>query len=86
MLSFFPGSVSRNSQLNLRPTATSLPSFGGILSNSAAPPEPRLAGLYASASFSPLVVSPKPIIQESLFPRELGPVGFYYGLAYRLFG
>ena len=24
-------------------------------------------------------------IQESLFLRELGPVGFYYGLAYRLF-
>jgi len=33
----------------------------------------------------PLIVSPRPIIQESLFLRELGPVGFYYGLAYRLF-
>jgi len=30
-------------------------------------------------------VSPRPIVQESLFLRELGPMGFYYGLAYRLF-
>jgi len=65
--------------------ATRLPSLGGILSKSVALPEPQLAGLYASRSFSPLVVSPRPIIQESLFPRELGPVGLYYGLAYRWF-
>jgi len=32
----------------------------------------------------PHVVFPRPIIQESLFLQELGPVGFYYGLAYRL--
>jgi len=28
---------------------------------------------------------PETFIQESLFLRELGPVGFYYSLAYRLF-
>ena len=86
MLSFFPGSVSRNSRPDLLPRTTSLPSFGGILSNSAALPEPLLVGLYVSGSFSPLVVFPRPIIQESLLPGELGPVGLYCGLAYRLFG
>ena len=53
--------------------------------NAVALPEPWLAGLYASRSFSPLVVSPRPFILESLFLGELGPVGFYYSLAYRLF-
>ena len=62
------------------------PSFGGILSNSADLAEPRLAGLYASEGFSPLIVSPRPIIQESLFPQALGPVGLYHSLADRLFG
>jgi len=33
----------------------------------------------------PLVVSPRPNIQESLFLWKLGPVGLYYGLAYRWF-
>jgi len=82
----FPGSVSQNSRPDLPPTAMSLPLFGGIVLNSAALPEPRLAGLYPSRSFSPLLVSPRPIIQESLLPQDLGLVGFYYGLAYRLFG
>jgi len=53
--------------------------------NSIALPEPRLAGLFSPLELPPLCVSPRPIIQESLFPRELGPLGLYYGLAYRLF-
>jgi len=83
--SFDFGPVSRNSRPDLPPTATSLPSLGGILSNSVTFPEPRLAGLYAPWSFSSLVTSPRPDNQESLFLRELGTVGFYFCLAYRLF-
>ena len=60
--------------------------FGDILSNSVALPEPRLAGLSVSGIFSPLLVCvPETYIQESLYLRELGPVGFYYRLAYRWF-
>ena len=33
----------------------------------------------------PVIVSTRPVIQESLFLRELGPVRFWYCLAYRLF-
>jgi len=29
-------------------------------------------------------LSPRSIVQESLFLQELGPVGLYYSLAYRL--
>jgi len=54
-------------------------------SNLIVPPEPGLKGLYASRNIVPLVVSLKPDIQESLFLQALGPVGFYYGLAYRWF-
>ena len=73
---FFLGPDSRNCRLDLSSASTSPPSFGDILSNSVALPEPRLAGLYASGSFSPLVLSPRPNNQESLFLRELGLVGF----------
>jgi len=83
--SFDSGPVSRNSRPDLPPTARSLPSLGGILSNSIALPEPWLAGFFGPGELPPICVSPRPIIQESLFLRELGPVGFYYGLAYRLF-
>jgi len=83
--SFDSGPVSRNSRPDLPPSTTSLPSLGGILSNSIALPEPRLAGLFSPQELPPLCVSPRPDKQESLFLRELGPVGFYYGIVYRLF-
>jgi len=83
--SFDSGPVSRNSRPDLPPTATSLSSLGGILSNSVALPEPRLAGFFSPRELPPLCVSPRPDKQESLFLRELGPVGFYYSLVYRLF-
>jgi len=50
---FFPGPVSRNSRPDLPRTATGLTSLGGILSNSVALPEPRLAGLYTPRSYLP---------------------------------
>jgi len=81
--SFDSGPVSRNSRPDLPPTATSLPSLGGILSNSVTLPEPRLAGLFSPRELPPLCVSPRPDKQESLFLQKLRTVGFYYGLAYR---
>ena len=44
----------------------------------------RLLFLSLRELFSPRCV-PETYIQESLFLRELGPVRFYYGLAYRWF-
>jgi len=51
--SLYPGPVSRNSEPDLPMTATSLPSLGGVSSNSVVLPEPRLAGQYVSGKYIP---------------------------------
>jgi len=42
-------------------------------------------GAIRLQELSSLHVSPRRIIEESLFPQKLGPVGLYYGLAYMCF-